>query len=72
MQVRGLIAYRQTGTAEAQTLIAGDLSVRWDLLADAAKSPLVWKERDKPSVFIVGSIVTLRMSGSTLLTSRMM
>ena len=42
-QVQGLIAYRQADTAEAQALIAGDLSVRWDLLADAAKGPLVWK-----------------------------
>ena len=41
--VRSLAAYRQADTAEAQTLIAGDLSVRWDLLADAAKSDLVWK-----------------------------
>ena len=42
-QVQSLIAYRQADTAEAQALIAGDLSVRWDLLADAAKGPLVWK-----------------------------
>lgn len=42
-QVQALIAYRQTDTAEAQALIAGDLSVRWDLLADAAQGPLVWK-----------------------------
>ena len=42
-QVQALIAYRQAETAEAQTLIMGELSVRWDLLADAAKSPLVWK-----------------------------
>ena len=43
VQVQSLIAYRQADTAEAQALIAGDLSVRWDLLADAAKGPLVWK-----------------------------
>jgi 60 kDa SS-A/Ro ribonucleoprotein len=42
-QVQGLIAYRQAETAEAQAAILGDLSVRWDLLADAAKGPLVWK-----------------------------
>jgi len=42
-QVQGLIAYRQAETAELQALISGGLSVRWDLLADAAKSPLVWK-----------------------------
>ncbi|MBI2481833.1 MAG: TROVE domain-containing protein [Planctomycetia bacterium] len=44
-QVQGLIAYRNADTVEAQTLIAGDfsMSVRWDLLADAAKGPVVWK-----------------------------
>ncbi|MFO0869165.1 MAG: TROVE domain-containing protein [Pirellulales bacterium] len=42
-QVQALIAYRQAETAEAQALIMGELSVRWDLLADAAKAPLVWK-----------------------------
>jgi len=42
-QIQALIAYRQADTAEAQALIAGDLSVRWDLLADAAKGRLVWK-----------------------------
>ncbi len=42
-QVQGLVAYSQADTAEAQALILGDLSVRWDLLADAAKAPLVWK-----------------------------
>jgi 60 kDa SS-A/Ro ribonucleoprotein len=41
--IQALIAYRGADTAEAQTLIAGDLQVRWDLLADAAKGPLVWK-----------------------------
>jgi len=40
---QALIAYRNSATAEAQTLIVGNLSVRWDLLADAAKSALVWK-----------------------------
>ena len=42
-QVQSLIAYRQADTAEMQALILGDLSVRWDLLADAAKGPIVWK-----------------------------
>jgi 60 kDa SS-A/Ro ribonucleoprotein len=41
--VQALDAYRRADTAEAQALIAGDLSVRWDLLADSAKGPLVWK-----------------------------
>ena len=34
--VQSLIAYRAADTAEAQTLIEGNLTVRWDLLADAA------------------------------------
>lgn len=42
-QVQALIAYRQADTAEAQARILGELSVRWDLLADAAKGPLVWR-----------------------------
>jgi 60 kDa SS-A/Ro ribonucleoprotein len=42
-QVQSLITYRQAETAERQVLIAGDLSVRWDLLADAARGPKVWK-----------------------------
>jgi 60 kDa SS-A/Ro ribonucleoprotein len=42
-QVQALVAYRRAESAELQALILGDLSVRWDLLADAAKSPLVWK-----------------------------
>src|SRR5262245_9008960 len=42
-QVQSLTAYRRAETAELQALILGDLSVRWDLLADAAKGPLVWK-----------------------------
>ena len=42
-QVQNLIAYRNADTVETQTLVAGDLQVRWDLLADAARGPLVWK-----------------------------
>jgi len=41
--VQALMAYRKAESAEAQTLILGELSVRWDLLADAARGPLVWK-----------------------------
>ncbi len=41
--VQALIAYRQAETEEAQALIAGGIdNVRWDLLSDAAKGPLVW------------------------------
>ncbi len=43
LQVQSLIAYRQAETAEAQAQIVQNLSVRWDLLADAARGPLVWK-----------------------------
>lgn len=42
-EVQSLIAFRQADTAEMQALVLGDLSARWDLLADAAKGPLVWK-----------------------------
>ena len=41
--VQSLVAYRAAESVEAQTLIAGNLQVRWDLLADAALGPLVWK-----------------------------
>ncbi|WP_168565183.1 TROVE domain-containing protein [Crateriforma spongiae] len=42
-EVQSLKAFRSAETEEAQALIAGDLQVRWDLLADAAKGPIVWK-----------------------------
>ncbi|WP_436717368.1 TROVE domain-containing protein [Roseiconus lacunae] len=42
-EVQSLKAFRAAETEEAQALIAGDLQVRWDLLADAAKGPIVWK-----------------------------
>lgn len=42
-QVRRLTAFRQAGSAEAQQRLVDELSVRWDLLADAAQGPRVWK-----------------------------
>src|SRR5207244_10484412 len=42
-QVQALSAYRQATTATAQVEILRHLSVRWDLLADAAQGPEVWK-----------------------------
>ncbi len=43
VEVQSLIAYRNSESEEAQTLIAGGLdNVRWDLLSDAAKGPTVW------------------------------
>lgn len=43
-EIQSLIAYRKSESEEAQTLIAGGMTgVRWDLLADAAKGPTVWK-----------------------------
>lgn len=42
-QVQRLIAYRKAESAEPQALIVDNLSIRWDLLADAARGPLVWK-----------------------------
>jgi 60 kDa SS-A/Ro ribonucleoprotein len=42
-EVRRLVAYRQAESEEAQAEIVAELSARWDLLADAAKGPEVWK-----------------------------
>jgi 60 kDa SS-A/Ro ribonucleoprotein len=42
-EVQALVAYRKAESAQTQALILGELSVRWDLLADAARGPLVWK-----------------------------
>jgi 60 kDa SS-A/Ro ribonucleoprotein len=43
IEVQSLIAYRNSESEEAQSLIAGGLdNVRWDLLSDAAKGPKVW------------------------------
>ena len=41
--VLALQAFRNAETEAAQALVAGDLQVRWDLLADSAKGPIVWK-----------------------------
>jgi len=42
-QVRALGAYRRAETAEEQVDILRTLRARWDLLADAARGPLVWQ-----------------------------
>ena len=42
-QVERLAAYRQAETPELQAGILKRLNTRWDLLADAALGPLVWK-----------------------------
>lgn len=42
-QVRALVEYRRADSAQEQARILCDFSVRWDLLADAAQGPLVWK-----------------------------
>lgn len=42
-QVRALRAFRQAETADEQVAILRTLRVRWDLLADAARGPLVWQ-----------------------------
>ena len=64
-QVQSLVAYRRAECAELQTLILGDLSVRWDLLADAAKGPLVWKGIARQM-----GPQALRMNLNTLLVTR--
>ncbi len=42
-QVQALMAYRGAEIEQEQAAIVEGLSVRWDLLADAAKGPLVWR-----------------------------
>lgn len=42
-QARNLMAYRTAESAEEQVQILSHLTVRWDLLAGAARGPLVWK-----------------------------
>jgi 60 kDa SS-A/Ro ribonucleoprotein len=41
--VQALRAFRQAATETEQTDVLGRWRFRWDLLADAAKGPLVWK-----------------------------
>lgn len=43
IEVQKLIAYRQAEGEDAQAQLVADLPARWDLLADAAKGPAVWK-----------------------------
>ncbi len=43
-EVRTLCAYRAAQTAEEQAAILAQARFRWDLLADAARGPLVWKQ----------------------------
>ncbi|QGJ69908.1 60-kDa SS-A/Ro ribonucleoprotein-like [Planctomycetales bacterium 10988] len=42
-QVQTLLKYREAEDAETQVALLNDLSVRWDLLADAAVDSSVWK-----------------------------
>ncbi|MFO0953626.1 MAG: TROVE domain-containing protein [Isosphaeraceae bacterium] len=42
-EVRDLLAYREAATEEAQVEVLGRTKLRWDLLSDAARGPLVWK-----------------------------
>ncbi len=42
-EVRALAAYRAAQSADEQVALLRDLRVRWDLLADAARGPQVWK-----------------------------
>ncbi len=61
-EVQALISFRNSESEEAQALIAGDLNVRWDLLADSARGPLVWK-----SIVRQMGPQALRMNLNTLL-----
>jgi 60 kDa SS-A/Ro ribonucleoprotein len=62
-QVQQLTAYRQATTATEQVEILQHLSVRWDLLADAAQGPEVWKALARHM-----GPQALRMNLNTLLT----
>ncbi|WP_237226063.1 TROVE domain-containing protein [Rubinisphaera sp. JC750] len=42
-QVQKLLAFRRSDNVQAQAALAEKLQVRWDLLADAALGPNVWK-----------------------------
>lgn len=42
-EVRALMAYRAAETVDQQVALLRSLRVRWDLLADAARGPEVWK-----------------------------
>lgn len=42
-ELRTLIAYRQAEGEDAQAQLVADLPARWDLLADVASGPAVWK-----------------------------
>jgi 60 kDa SS-A/Ro ribonucleoprotein len=42
-EAAALVAYRSASTEEGQVLILEGERFRWDLLADAARGPLVWK-----------------------------
>ena len=42
-EIRALDAYRKAESTDEQVQILENLSVRWDLLADAAKGPEAWK-----------------------------
>jgi len=61
-EVRALEAYRKAASAEEQVSILSNAQFRWDLLADAARDPAVWKA-------IAGQMgpQALRMNLNTLL-----
>lgn len=43
IEVQKLIAYRQASSEDVQAQLVADLPARWDLLADVASGPAVWK-----------------------------
>ncbi len=62
VEVRTLDAYRKSASAEEQIALLKGVKLRWDLLADAARGPSVWKA----IVRQMGS-QALRMNLNTLL-----
>jgi len=64
-EVRDLVAYRTATTEDEQVAILGRARFRWDLLADAARGPKVWKALARQM-----GAQALRMNLNTLLRHR--
>lgn len=70
-EVQTLAAFRAAESEEAQALIAGNLNARWDLLADSARGPLVWKAiaRQMGPQALRMNLNTLQRQGALVLAS---
>jgi len=61
-EARALDAYRKAASAGEQISLLNDVRLRWDLLADAARGPIVWK-----AIALQMGPQALRMNLNTLL-----